>query len=511
MPDKYTDKQAEAYCITTPIYYVNSKLHVGGAYTTVAADVLARYNRLKGNKVFFLTGSDEHGQKIQETAKTLNIDSKTLADKNVAEFKNLWCLMKITNDDFVRTTEPRHELAVKTFFAKIMEKGDIYKGVYKGLYCVPCERYLTNSQLEEGKCPVCKREPGVLEEENYFLRMSEYQKKLLRLIEDNPTFIEPQNRRNEVMSRVRTGLEDVSVSRSTGASWGISIPQDPSHVIWVWVDALINYLTGLGYPNNTEKFQIFWHNTTHLVGKDIIWFHCVIWPCLLMAAGIEPPRKIFAHGWWTINGEKISKSKDNMIYPEEIISKYGLDPLRYFLLREIPFGADGDFSYEALERRINSDLADGLGNLLARSTAMVWKYSGGKLPVRAGKDTPLAEAAKNLFEKIDKAFDSIAFHTVLEEIMIVIRRANKFVEETQPWTLAKNQKTEELSNVLAALMETLRIVSWALEPFMPDTCGTIRQQLGVQESGRLEDLLSYGRMAEGTQLKKGGILFKKTQ
>jgi methionyl-tRNA synthetase len=504
------ERLTNSFCITTPIYYVNAKLTVGGAYTTIAADVLARYNRLKGKRVFFLTGSDEHGQKILDVAKEMNTDPKTLADEIVIEFKNLWKLLKITNDDFVRTTEERHERAVKALFTKITEKGDIYKGVYKGLYCTPCERYLATSDIENGKCPVCNREPTLFEEENYFFRMSKYQNALLQHIEQNPYFIEPQIRRNEILSRVRAGLEDVSVSRLS-LTWGIKMPQDEKHVIWVWFDALVNYLTGLGYPDDTEKIQTFWQETTHLVGKDIIWFHCVIWPCLLMAAGLQPPKKIFAHGWWTINSERISKSKGNVIYPEEVVAKYGLDPLRYFLLREIPFGSDGDFSYSALERRINSELADALGNLLARTSAMVWKYFGGKVPARAGQGTPLSEEAAGLFEKMDSALENLAFHTALEEIMNLIRRANKFVEESQPWVLAKEQKRDELAQVLAALLETLRILSWALEPFIPDTGAKIRQQLSINESGKLKELLQYGRLEEGAQIQKPEILFKKTQ
>ena len=500
----------DSFCITTPIYYVNAKLHIGGAYTTIAADVLARFNRLKGNRVFFLTGSDEHGQKILDTARELNTDPKTLADETVSQFKNLWQLLKITNDDFVRTTEERHERAVKALFTKILQKGDIYKGIYDGLYCIPCERYLTNSQLEDGKCPVCSREPHTLQEENYFFRMSRYQNAILQHIEQNPSFVEPQIRRNEVLSRIRAGLEDVSVSRSS-LTWGVKMPQDEKHVIWVWFDALVNYLTGLGFPENTENFRTFWHNTVHLVGKDIIWFHCVIWPCLLMSAGVALPKKVFAHGWWTINGDKISKSKGNVIYPEEIVAKYGLDPLRYFLLREIPFGSDGDFSYSALERRINSELADALGNLLARTSAMVWKYFGGRIPARASASTPLSEEAADLFERIDSALEHLAFHTALEEIMSLVRRANKFVEESQPWALAKAQKKDELAQVLAALLETLRMLSWALEPFIPDTGAKIRQQLSVSESGKLKELLQYGRLEEGAQIQKPEILFKKTQ
>jgi methionyl-tRNA synthetase len=348
-----------------------------------------------------------------------------------------------------------------------------------------------------------------LQEENYFFRMSRYQNKILEHLERSPEFVQPQIRRNEVISRVRAGLEDVSVSR-TSLTWGVKMPQDEAHVIWVWFDALVNYLTGLGFPDDTENFRDFWPNTVHLVGKDIIWFHCVIWPCLLMAAGLPLPRKIFAHGWWTINGDKISKSKGNVIYPEEIVAKYGLDPLRYFLLREIPFGSDGDFTYTALERRINSELADGLGNLLARTSAMVWKYFGGRVPARAGS-TPLSEEAAGLFERIDSALEHLAFSNALEEIMNLVRRANRFVEESQPWVLAKHPNKDKLAQVLASLLETLRLLSWALEPFIPDTGARIREQLGVSESGKLKDLLQYGRLPEGAQLTKGEILFKKAE
>ncbi len=500
----------DAYYVTTPIYYVNADLHIGGAYTTLAADVLARYNRLKGLRTMFLTGSDEHGQKIEQSAREQGTTPKELADRIVGRFEEVWKQLEITNDDFIRTTDPRHEATVQAFFRLLLDKGDIYKGIYSGLYCVPCERYLKESELEDGNCPVCKRPPTTLDEENYFFRMSAYQDAILRHYEENPEFVEPESRRNEVLSRIRMGLEDVSVSRST-FTWGIPMPGDSKHIIWVWFDALINYISALGWPENKEKFDTFWPEAVHLMGKDIIWFHCVIWPCMLIAAGLTPPKKIFAHGWWTIDGDKISKSKGNVIYPRDVVEKYGLDQFRYFMLREIPFGADGDFSYAALAGRINAELADDLGNLLSRTLAMVDKFFGGEVPSpAAGIGPELQQSASGLFADVDAQLEHLAFSRALDRIWDLARLCNKFIDDEKPWTLKKQGETEKLGGVLYALLESLRILSWAIEPLMPASAREMRRQLGVpDEEGILAETMTWGRLKPGTKIARGESLFPK--
>ncbi len=504
-------KEKKNYYITTPIYYVNDIPHIGHAYTTVAADVMSRYRRMCGYDVFFCTGTDEHGQKIQRTADAKGITAEELADRTVENFRDLWKVLNISNDDFIRTTEKRHEDTVKAIFSKLLEQGDIYKGTYEGWYCVPCETYIPQNSLGEGNtCPDCGRPLEKMTEESYFLRISKYQDKLLEYYEKNLKAVMPRSRYNEILSFVRSGLRDQSISR-TSITWGIPVPGDEEHVVYVWFDALINYLTVCGYPDG-EYVGKFWPEVRHLVGKDIIRFHCVVWPIMLIALGLNPPVTVFGHGWWTVEGEKMSKSKGNVVDPFEMASLYGVDAFRYFLLREVTFGLDGDFSEMALVNRINSDLANDLGNLLNRTLQMIEKFRKGIVPVPKGLtqiDSEIKDMSSMIFQSIEGHMDNFAYDEALKDIWRLISRGNKYIDETMPWKLGKEENGDRLDTVLYILCDILRSSALLITPFMPDTALKIWEQLGLEGNPADVCLLkeSRGDFPEGISVKKGRVLF----
>ncbi|MBC7248352.1 MAG: methionine--tRNA ligase [Actinobacteria bacterium] len=504
----------KSYYVTTPIYYVNDMPHIGTAYTTVAADALARYHRLKGEEVFFLTGTDEHGQHVARAAERNGVSPQEWADRMVTHFTEVWKRLNISNDFFIRTTDPKHMEVARNFIQLLYDKGDIYLDTYEGWYCVPDESFWLPSQLVDGKCPQCGREVEMVQEENYFFRLSAYAERLLEHISSHPEFIQPDMRRNEVVSFIRQGLADQSISRKT-ISWGIPLPFDESQVMYVWFDALINYISAIDYSLDEARFRSIWPADVHLIGKEILRFHAIVWPAMLMAADLPLPRQVFAHGWLTVEGEKMSKSKGNVISPHELVDEYGVDAYRYYFLREFSFGYDGNFSRENMTGRYNADLANSLGNMVSRVLAMVERYRGGEVPAPAGveevADAALRESAAMAVAELDRCMERFAFNEALQAVWNYLAAVNRYVDETAAWDLAKDpDRSDRLDTVLYNQVEAVRITALLVLPFMPATGEGIWQRLGYRRpvhEHHLPAAAAWGLFPPGQRVGKGGPLF----
>ncbi len=519
------------FYLTTPIYYVNSVPHLGTAYTTVAADALARYRRMLGEDVFFLTGLDEHGQKVATAARENGLSPQEWVDSIAPRFREVWDLLEISNDDFIRTTEERHKTGVRRFWQALHDRGWLYKGSYEGWYCVPCETYYAEDQLTEGECPTCGRRAEFIEEENWFFKLSEFEEPLLAYYEENPAFVQPETRRNEVVSFVRSGLKDLSISRTT-FEWGVPIPFDEGHVTYVWIDALLNYITAIGYGADEEvrreTFERYWPAQVHFVGKDIIRFHCVIWPAMLMAADLDLPEQVFAHGFLLTKGEKMSKSKGNVMSPQELVERFGVDAYRYYFLRDVQFGTDGSISLESMIQRYNGDLANDWGNLVSRLFNMTEKYFDGEVPEPCDADdgsegcVRLKELASGLADDYAAAMEGLDYAGALDRTWSLIKQANKYIEDSAPWALAKSEDPEDAARLAAVMynaLEAVRVAALFTAPVMPLTSQEVWMRLGIgdildvgseTDGGRRDDLATesrWGRLPAGSRVTKGEPLF----